>query len=224
MPASVSSSFCSKRRQRDREHQPDWPSCCPVLPFACSLLPASGVLTWSGRLWVHVCQQGLTDGDLDCVLGFWWSPEPRGWLPGPLGSWSGKQVLWTMMSGTGSPPWFGQTAGWGKVTPGCSGAGFRRETKIRPVVEITRVPGKIHVRICKNRFYNFSCTWQWSLLGWRCWRVSKIILYCRWRSEFWQWMSYPCLLKVSLSRPREECQPVRILAGNRFTAEGLPWI
>lgn len=54
------------------------------------------------------------------------------------------------------------------------------------------------------------------------WRVSKIISYCRWRSEFWQWVSYPCLLKVSWAGPERSVNQSGSWQEIGFTAEGLP--
>lgn len=76
-----------------------------------------------------------------------------------------NSVLWWR----GSPLWFGQRAGWGKLSPGCSRVGFRQETKVRPVVEVTHVfLAEFTSGFRKIFFYNFICAWQWSFLGWRC--------------------------------------------------------
>ena len=71
------------------------------------------------------------------------------------------------------------------MSPGCSGAGFRRETKVGPVVEITHVSlAEFTSGFIKIDFITSAVLGNDHFLVEDAWRVSKIISYCRWRCKF----------------------------------------
>lgn len=108
-------------------------------------------------------QIGFQKGIWTVFRGVWQSLEPREWQSGPfvclLAFCSQRPGPSTQCcGGAGSPLWFGQRVRWGELSSGCSGVGFRQETKVRHVVEITHVfLAEFASSFMKIFFYNFIC-------------------------------------------------------------------